>query len=162
RADLYSLGGTLYYLLTGEPPLKGSDRSNLAKKHARLCEPAPDVRQRRDGVPEALRIVLDRLLARDPDYRFATPTELCTGIKPLTAGCKLRALLPRGRSPVSSSGAAAVGATSDKSAGLSPWQIGVLVFLGLLLALGLYALWPSFWQDSDGRPDVPLDNREHP
>jgi serine/threonine protein kinase len=162
RADLYSLGGTLYYLLTGQPPLQGAAQSNLAKQRARLRDPAPDVRDRRSDVPETLVIVLERLLARNPDYRFSTPAELAAAIKPLTAGCQLRALFPRSEAAPSSAQKPALRLPFDKPASLSPWQVGALVFLVVLFALGLLAVWPSLSHDSESRSEVPADNREQP
>ncbi|MBI1915448.1 MAG: serine/threonine protein kinase [Planctomycetes bacterium] len=162
RADLYSLGGALYYLLTGQPPFGTSAQGNLAKQRARLEEAAPDVRVLRSSVPEALVIVLERLLARDPAYRFTTPAELCAAITPLTAGCNLRALFPRGGPVSARSLPSALRSPFDKPTSLSPWQVGALVFLAVLVALGLLALWPGLSHDREGPPDVSQDNREQP
>jgi len=62
--DVYSLGCTLYYALTGTPPYKGKDMPDLLRKH--LKEPIPDIR---DKVPDAsagLSSLITRMLAKDP------------------------------------------------------------------------------------------------
>ena len=71
RADIYSLGCTLYYLLTGEAPYPDEKYvDDYARMARHLQEPVPDVRQRRPEVPEALANVLARMMAKDP----AAPT----------------------------------------------------------------------------------------
>jgi serine/threonine protein kinase len=70
-ADLYGLGGTLFYLLTGQAPF--AHRRGLdAKLQAHRSEEAPDVRALRPGVPAALAALVHRLLAKDPAQRPAS------------------------------------------------------------------------------------------
>jgi serine/threonine protein kinase len=105
RADLYSLGCTLYKLLSGRAPFSGpkyQDPLNKVMAHAR--EPVPPIRKVRPDVPAELAAVLDRLLAKDPAGRFSAPAELVAAIGPLAGGSDLRELLARARK--SSAGAA--------------------------------------------------------
>jgi serine/threonine protein kinase len=93
RADLYSLGCTLYQLLAGQPPFAGSEFNTPIKKiraHARA--PIPSIRDAVPGAPDALVEVLTRLMAKWPGQRYATPGELARALKPLCVGCDLKKL----------------------------------------------------------------------
>lgn len=96
RADLYSLGCTLYKLLTGCAPFTGPQyRTAFDKLMAHCRDPIVPVRQVREDVPEELAAIVQRMLAKDPAERFATPGELAAAIAPLAAGADLTALLAR-------------------------------------------------------------------
>jgi serine/threonine protein kinase len=75
RADVYSLGCTLFYLLTGQA-LFAPYRSRSEKLKAHITEPPPDVRQQRPEVPAALAELLGRMLAKKPEDRPQTPSEV--------------------------------------------------------------------------------------
>src|SRR5262249_61329337 len=55
--------------------------------------PAPPTRERRPEVPAGLAAVLGRLLAKEPDDRFATPAEVAGVLRPFAEGCDLPKLL---------------------------------------------------------------------
>jgi serine/threonine protein kinase len=74
RSDLYSLGGTLYFLLTGEVPFPGGNV--LQKLRRQLTEAPPSAAARRPDVPPTVDRVIRRLMARAPGERFQTPAEL--------------------------------------------------------------------------------------
>ncbi|HSQ57244.1 MAG TPA: serine/threonine-protein kinase, partial [Gemmata sp.] len=77
-SDLYSLGGTLYFLLTGDVPFPGN---TLAEKRQKaLVEPAPSAAARRLDVPPALDEVVRKLLARDPAKRYQTASEVVVAL----------------------------------------------------------------------------------
>ena len=65
RSDVFSLGSTLYSVLTGHPPFMQGETTSVATLLYRIVQGAyPDLRPR--GVPAALADVIDRMLSRDP------------------------------------------------------------------------------------------------
>jgi serine/threonine-protein kinase len=69
RSDVYSLGTTLYYLITGRPPFDGDDHELKRAHHAQAVLPPSLLRP--GGVPEALEALVARCLAKEPADRFA-------------------------------------------------------------------------------------------
>jgi urea transport system substrate-binding protein len=85
RADIYSLGCTLYDLLTGQPPFADSRYESVLKKmKAHADVPPPPVHERRADVPAELSAVLDRMLAKNRLDRYQTPAEVAQALAPFT------------------------------------------------------------------------------
>ncbi|HTU18851.1 MAG TPA: protein kinase [Gemmataceae bacterium] len=97
RSDIYSLGCTLYHMLTGNPPFSEGGLGERILKH--LQEEPPDVRLHNPQVSEEMWQLLRCMLAKKPEERFQTPTELLKALKELppqaSDGEPLR--LPRSR-----------------------------------------------------------------
>src|SRR2546426_2568218 len=74
RSDLYSLGATFFYALTGRAPFEAANAPAIITKH--VYEPAPLVQTRRPEVPVKLSAVVDRLLRKAPAERFQTADDL--------------------------------------------------------------------------------------
>jgi serine/threonine protein kinase len=68
RSDLYSLGCTLFFALSGRPPFEGGDVVNKIFKQ-RMDDPDPLERVAR-GVPSAFAAIVRKLMAKDPDDRY--------------------------------------------------------------------------------------------
>ncbi len=73
RADIYSLGCTLFYLLAGRPPYTGESLFDLFEQH--IHREPPDLDRLRPGLPPGLAAAVTRLMAKDPADRPQTPAE---------------------------------------------------------------------------------------
>jgi serine/threonine protein kinase len=82
-SDLYSLGGTLFYALTGQPPFGTGEMAPLCLAHTN--KPPPSVRALRPDVPDMLDLLLQQLLAKAPGRR-STPSELRPRFRELLRG----------------------------------------------------------------------------
>jgi serine/threonine protein kinase len=80
RADLYSLGATLFFLLTGRAPFHGGTLNQKLIWHQ--MKAPPDVRSLRPEVPAELAAVVTRLLAKNVTERFQTPAEVVLALAP--------------------------------------------------------------------------------
>ncbi len=85
RSDLYSLGCTFYYLLTGKVPFPGGTTLEKLLRHASV-EPAA-VENFRGDVPAPVSAILKKLLAKDTADRFQTPLELSGALAPFAVAC---------------------------------------------------------------------------
>ena len=84
KADMYSLGITLWYLLTGEAAYGGE--SLMAKLLAHREQPIPSLAARRDDVPAELDAVFRRMSAKRPDDRYPTMQGIIADLEVCLAG----------------------------------------------------------------------------
>ncbi|MGE5190908.1 MAG: protein kinase domain-containing protein [Deltaproteobacteria bacterium] len=84
RADIFSLGCTLFELLTGRLPFPGY--TAMEKLMARASQDAFRVRQYRPDVPAELDEIVSKMLARDPRMRYTTPVEVAQALAPFATG----------------------------------------------------------------------------
>jgi hypothetical protein len=90
RSDLYSLGTTLWMMLTGRAPFTGSPAEVMYQhQHARL--PLEQL----EGLPQPVIALLGVFLEKDPSRRFQSPTELLETIPTITAAVGARRRITR-------------------------------------------------------------------
>jgi hypothetical protein len=84
RADIYSLGATLYYCLTGVAPFE--DAKTIAQKLMALQTRLPrPIRSLRANLDEGVIQIVETMMAKDPAQRYATPADVAKALSPLAA-----------------------------------------------------------------------------
>jgi len=83
RSDLYSLGASLFHMVTGRPPFEGADSKTVLAKH--VYEPPPDPRKVCPQLSEGAARIILRLLAKERDDRYPTAQALVADIEALLA-----------------------------------------------------------------------------
>ncbi len=163
RSDIYSLGATVFHLLTGRPVFAGETSRDVMR--ARLKQKAPDIRSIKPGFHAATAAVLARMLATDAADRQGGYDELITDLKEaLEALITGQTAEPENlelaqlHNALSGSGPSAPVATSKRSRaaaaapvkkGLSPAMIGIAVAAGLALVVGVLVAVMSGGKDDD-------------
>jgi len=184
RADIYSLGCTLFFLLEGQPPFPGGTVAGKLLRHHQTAPPA--LEKGRGGVPAEVAAVVRKMLAKDPADRFQTAAEVMDALAAALPGqiapraqmqsasdCAATPwpaplLGPSGAAWLDSAVPAPSGAPLDKRA--APGRRvprAVLLVAPLLVACGIAAalvIWLNGLADSprsdtalvrDSAPDVP-------
>ena len=82
RSDIYSLGATFYYLLSGTHPFEAEVVTQVILDH--ITKPLTPLRKRARNVPIHLCRIIERMMGKDPRYRFQTYEELIKALDKLT------------------------------------------------------------------------------
>jgi serine/threonine protein kinase len=80
RADIYSLGCTFYYLLTGQVPFDGKTVMQKIVQHQKAD--APPIESLTPEVPQAVTAIVSRMMAKNPQNRFQTPAAVAMALAP--------------------------------------------------------------------------------
>lgn len=132
RSDIYSLGCTLYFLLTGQPPFPDGTAMEKMSSHLHV-RPTP-LTDLRDDVPADLAGLVDRMMVKSPDERFQTPSELLTAIGGIESGTG---------NPSRSESLHEAPASKFTAANRTPRRVLILAGLCGVLAIAGFAVWPT-------------------
>lgn len=83
RSDIYSLGITLYHMVTGRPPYEGSG-SQVMRKH--VVEALPSPKTLNPDIPDSICHIIEKMTAKEPDDRYLSPDELFEDLELIRIG----------------------------------------------------------------------------
>jgi response regulator RpfG family c-di-GMP phosphodiesterase len=132
RADIYGLGATLFWLLTGQMPFKRA-RSVAEALQMLQCGTPRHLRQLRPDAPAQLDAIIHSMLARDPDQRPNQPLSVMSALLPFAQHC------PVPVRPVSPPGRVAPGATSGPAVQEPPAQLAKILIVDDEVSIRLLA-----------------------
>ena len=148
HSDIYSLGCTLYALLVGAPPFSGpSHQQAYEKMTAHVHEPPASVREEHPEVPDSLSAVVDRMLAKVPEDRYASAADVAHVLSEFTSGSDLADLLAAAIGRPATKRVTAI-ETSRKTQPPRPKSTWLVVVTCVLALIG-FGAW-MIWQSGDG------------
>jgi hypothetical protein len=119
RSDLYSLGVTLWEMVTGKAPFRGT-ASEVMSQHQRAPLPIEQL----EAVPQPVAVLLEVLLEKDPRHRFQNPAEVLKAIPVVTGAIDARCRITRQSLQKTLSMASRLG-TREAPARLAPEKISI-------------------------------------
>jgi serine/threonine-protein kinase len=151
RSDIYSLGCTLFYLLTGTAPFAALPV--VAKFQAHHAAPFPRLDALRPDVSRELLVILDRMTAKQPFDRYSTPAELVADLDRLLSQSSNVGSRGVGSVEIRTPGPRFVKQTVDRR----PWIVGAALVTFAVLCVLIIA-----YQIGSGRRGTPIAEHDVP
>ena len=139
RADIYALGCTLWFLLAGEPPFQGED---LATAHR--DQPVPSTRDLDARLPAKLDDLLQGMLNKNPEWRFATLAEVLAELKPLRETLPATVAAPKGAAAPAAAKVTGANRTTDRpqlGTARRARPFGALITVGWIAGIAVVGWW---------------------
>jgi serine/threonine protein kinase len=143
RTDIYSLGATLYELLTLKPAVAGNDKAEILKSIA-WDEPTP-LRKHDKSIPAELETITLKCLAKEPSERYATAGELAEDLRRWLGDRTIKARPPGWREKAAKWG--------RRHKGFVTGAVAALAIATLMLSLSTYLIWQKEKQVRDARDE---------
>jgi beta-lactam-binding protein with PASTA domain len=141
RSDLYSLGVVLYEMLEGAPPYGGDSPISIAYQHVEA--EIPSLKKKRADIPDQVDALVRKALAKDPEKRFTSATEMLKAIRALqSSDDKVSPVIDKvGLDEGEAGGDERLPRGQKKRRQISLGTKVLLGFLAIVLGLGAYALY---------------------
>ncbi|MDX2093759.1 MAG: protein kinase [Kofleriaceae bacterium] len=160
RSDVYSLGCVLYALVTGHAPFNVEGTGAMIMAH--MVEPPTRPSARLMGVPREVDDLILRCLAKNPDERFSSGTELAAAIEAVMGRSSIVGMTHGGATAVAPHGVAMASGTSPAITGnhrpASKRRNALLAGLGVVVVLG--AIIVAVVAQGDSKSEAAVDPTE--
>ena len=139
RADIFSLGITLFEMLTGDVPFHGANPMAIAA--AILTQPLPPIRERRPDVSAATERIVARMTAKDRADRYATPADAVAALEQAAQATRTpRAPRPARRAPARAKARQAIRPASSRRPAPRRRRSATGTYIAIAAALALLAI----------------------